>query len=425
MHDYSGHPFQVELSRELARRGHRVVHQFSADYVTGHGVLDVQPDDPDSFAVHTLPAGVEFRKYDLLGRLRFELGYARAWSRYLRAHPEIGVVVACNVPLFALAYMRVVFARRSTRWVLWHQDVYSGGVGDELARRLPNAAAVPLRWAVERVEQAQVRSAEQVVAISDSFVTQYEKWGLSTEHVTVVPNWAPLDDITPGDRENSWTHSHGVRASALRIVYAGTLGRKHNPLLLLQLQRALRDAGVPADLLVCSEGVGADELAEAAGTSDDVRILGFQPAQSLPDVLAAADVTVALLEPDAAAFSVPSKVLSYLAAGRPIILLAPTENPAAADVQRAGGFVASPTQAGVNEAATWLADVAGRPGALCELGRSARRYAEERFGIDVIADRFEDVLQAAAGPRPLDAASSGLLPAWRPGSLRVRSRSGR
>ena len=35
IHDYSGHPGQVHLSRELARRGHHVEHQYCASYTTG------------------------------------------------------------------------------------------------------------------------------------------------------------------------------------------------------------------------------------------------------------------------------------------------------------------------------------------------------------------------------------------------------
>ncbi len=68
--------------------------------------------------------------------------------------------------------------------------------------------------------------------------------------------------------------------------------------------------------------------------------------------------------PDAAQFSVPSKVLSYMSAGRAIIGLMPSGNPAAADVHTAGGFVATPTVAGANAAADWLAAITSDPRAL-------------------------------------------------------------
>jgi glycosyltransferase involved in cell wall biosynthesis len=128
-----------------------------------------------------------------------------------------------------------------------------------------------------------------------------------------------------------------------------------------------------------------------------VKILGYQDADHFSDVLASADLLIALLEPDAANFSVPSKVLSYLSAGRPIIALVPEGNPAALDVLAAGGCVAPPTSAGAAHAAGWLAGIENDPAALQALGRRARVLAEERFDIVRIGDEFEQILFEAVG----------------------------
>jgi colanic acid biosynthesis glycosyl transferase WcaI len=397
VHDYSGHPFQVQLSRELARRGHSVLHEYSTQYVTGHGNLTVTEDDPNTLRIEGVEASVPIRKYDPVARMRFELSYGRAWRARLENDPA-DVVVACNVPLFALASVRRQLARSGRRWVFWHQDIYSLGVAAEIDRKLPGLVAAPLRRWAYGLERSQVRSADRVVAIGDAFVDHYRSWGLDTGHVDVIPNWAPLDDLVPGARDNAWTREQGLPSGPVRLLYAGTLGRKHNPLLLFDLVDAVRRQGVDATLVVCSEGVGADELAAASTGRSDVRILGYQPADRFAEVLAGADLMVALLEPDAAAFSVPSKVLSYLSAGRPTIALIPDANPAAADVRAAGGFVASPSPEGAAAAAGWLADaVSSGPDALGMLGSRARQLAERKFDIDAITDKFEHILFAAVG----------------------------
>jgi glycosyltransferase involved in cell wall biosynthesis len=395
VHDYSGHPFQVQLSRELARRGHSVLHEYSSQYISGRGRLTVTDDDPDTLRIEPVQARQPNRKYDPLGRIRFELSYARAWRERLEREPA-DVIVACNVQLFSLAAVRRYLVRSGRPWVLWHQDICSLAVAGEINRRLPKALGGPLgRWA-EALERAQVRSADRVVAIGDAFVSQYRQWQLPTDRVDVIPNWAPLDELVPGERDNAWAREQQLPQQPVRLLYAGTLGRKHKPLLLLDLLDAAKARGIDATLVVCSEGLGADELAEAARHRSDVRMLGYQPAERFAEVLASADVMVALLEPYAAAFSVPSKVLSYLSAGRPTIALVPEGNPAADDVRAAGGFVADPSGAGVEQAAGWLAHtVRTDPGALTRLGQQARQLAEKQFDIGAIADRFEDVLRAA------------------------------
>jgi glycosyltransferase involved in cell wall biosynthesis len=155
--------------------------------------------------------------------------------------------------------------------------------------------------------------------------------------------------------------------------------------------------GVNASLLVVSEGVGADDLRAAAGDRRDVKVLGYQPAEHMSEVLSSADLLVALLEPDAAQFSVPSKVLSYLSVGRPVVALVPEGNPAAQDVLAAGGCAADPTGPGVRTAATWIAEVARDPRDLAARAARARSLAEQRFDIERIGRRFEEIFSAALG----------------------------
>ncbi len=51
IHDFSGHSFQVQLSRELAGCGHFVVQGFSSQFVTGRGRLELAPTDPVSLGI--------------------------------------------------------------------------------------------------------------------------------------------------------------------------------------------------------------------------------------------------------------------------------------------------------------------------------------------------------------------------------------
>ena len=68
------------------------------------------------------------------------------------------------------------------------------------------------------------------------------------------PDWAPLDELVPGARDNGWARRQGLPVDAVRLLYAGTLGRKHNPRLLLELLDAVPHRGVDATLTVVSRG---------------------------------------------------------------------------------------------------------------------------------------------------------------------------
>jgi glycosyltransferase involved in cell wall biosynthesis len=145
-------------------------------------------------------------------------------------------------------------------------------------------------------------------------------------------------------------------------------------------------------IVAITEGLGADYLRsqKEALRLDNLLLLPFQPFEELPMALAAADVLIAILEPNAGVFAVPSKVATYLCAQRPLLLAVPAENLAARTVGRAGaGIVVSPVNtAGFLEAAEKLAgDIALRK----VLADNGYRFAKMEFDIQRIAPKFDNI----------------------------------
>lgn len=393
VHDYSGHPFQVQLSRELARRGHDVLHQHFVGFLTPKGALVRREDDPPTFAVEGLELGEAFAKYSFVKRRRQEIAIGRKIAQRLAAwRPD--AVLASNIPLDPLRIVQQASRRAGARFVFWQQDIYSAAMTRLLPRKLPVVGHAVAGW-YQRLEAQIVRDSDAVVCITDDFVPQLESWGLPRSRATVIENWAPLDEIVPCPRDNSWAAEHGLVGRRV-ILYSGTLSLKHDPSLIRDL--CLRFQSVP-DLvfLVVSEGPGADWLREQAVKTDlsNLRVLPFQPYGRFSEVLATATVVLAIIEANAGAYSVPSKVLSYLSAGRPILLAVPPENLAARTVLRvdAGQVVPSGDREGLGKS---LEDMLANPEELNRKGYAGRSYAEQAFAIRTLGDRFEAVLSPAA-----------------------------
>ena len=110
-----------------------------------------------------------------------------------------------------------------------------------------------------------------------------------------------------------------------------------------------------------------------------------------PEVLATGDVLVGILKAEAGIYSVPSKVLSYLCAERPILLSMPTENLASSIVQNSrAGIASNPSDLnGFLSDADMLYD---DPDLRRRFGKNGRAYAHRNFDIRTIADTFESIL---------------------------------
>ena len=399
LHDFAGHAFPMDLTRALGRRGHTVLHTYCESYRGGKGRFDVDADDGD-IAVVSLSMGATFAKYSPLRRVSQEIAYGR---RFTALAEEFGpdVVVVCNMPIVVQRVVASWCRQQGVPWVFWLQDLYSVAIRAAAAQRLGGTAGKLAGYGSESLERSLVRQAAAVVPITEDFQPLLDRWGVERERCTVIENWAPLADLPERARENPWRREQGIADDRFVFLYSGTLGLKHRPELLFELAAQHTD---DADVVVISEGMGEQRLRAmlADRPLPNLRLLPFQPFEQFPDILGAADTLVALLEPSAGTFSVPSKVLSYLCAGRPILGAIPSENLAARTVERSGaGLVVPPTDV---EAFLLAAKQLRNDSRLRQVaGRCARSYAEATFDTDVVTDRFVDVIgQALGSARTID-----------------------
>lgn len=391
IHDFSGHPFQVELSRELARRGHQVTHSYCPAWVSGKGRLETEPGD--TLVIEPVGPSEPIAKDKFVKRLFVEarLGL-QLLGQVRRTKADVAMLSNAQIPTLVVFAFGMLLLRKP--WVLWHQDVYAVAVKAFAADRLGRGFRL-IAETFTIAERWTSRRAAAVVVIADSFVDVHREWG-TADKTTVIPNWAPLDEIVPVERHNAWSAEQGLD-DVRTLLYSGTLGLKHNPALLVGLAAAVRDAGTPVRLVVVTEGPAEAVLREESTRLDvPLTLLPFQPYERLSEVLGSGDVLVVLLEQDAGAFSVPSKTLSYLCSGRPIAGFMPAENLASRLVGDVDGLVVPPNAESLPGAAEWVAGVLADDGERARLGKQARVLAEREFALEGCADRFETIIARAA-----------------------------
>ncbi len=396
VHDYAGHPFPTELSRSLARRGHHVTHAFATNLVTPRGNLSRQPKDSPELAFRPVAMSAAYRtnKYSFLKRAGYERDYGLELAA-LVAELRPDVILSGQTPSVPQWRLLRTAGSLGIPVITWVQDVYSVAVrmlARKRSRLLGELAGAWYGWLDRRCFQASA----SVVAITEDFRPVLRDFGVGDSRIHVVPNWASLEEISPRPRENAWSRARGLDGRFV-FLYSGTLAMKHNPELLSTLAEHF-SADPTAHLLVIAEGPGAEALRrrQQARALPNLELLPFQPYENMPDILGAADVAIAILEADAGAFSVPSKVLTYHAAGKPILAAMPARNLATRIIQTEGsGVCVEPGDtAGFVEAARRLKqDAALRQ----TMARRARAYAEREFDIGRITARFENILAEAVG----------------------------
>lgn len=390
--DFGSYAFTAQLARTLAGRGHKVLYSGFADFQGPKAAVREDTGGQTSLSFEPVSLGEEFHRYNFARRRGQEIRLGRAFAEQVRRHGA-DVVISANTPIDVAATLQKAAAREGIAYVHWLQDIISLAMKTVLTAKLGAAGQAVTAYYAWR-EARLLRASDAVIAITDDFFRALSGVSLDPARCHTVPNWAPLDELPVLPKDNDWARAHGIAGKRV-LLYSGSMGLKHNPRLIVAAAEALAgDPGVA--IVVVAEGVGADFLAEAKRQKklDNLTLLPYQRIELLPQVLAASDVLTAFVDAEASDFCVPSKVLTYLCAGRAVLLAIPRNNLAARIVGEhgLGATVAPDDCVGYRAAVIKLLEDQGRRQISAA---NARAYAERNFEIGAIADRFEAILAKA------------------------------
>jgi len=193
------------------------------------------------------------------------------------------------------------------------------------------------RW--EALHRRALRSATRVIVLGEDMRDRIIAKGVDAARVVVSRDGItiPLELPSP---ENSVARE--IRGNfRFVLVHAGNLGFYGAWQTLIQAVRALEREGV--GLVFVGEGAMKPQVEAMAAGSSAIRFLPFRPASEIPLVLSSGDMHVVTVKRGLEGVVVPSKLYPTLAAGRPVLSVAPEESDVVRIVRRSGcGLSADP-----------------------------------------------------------------------------------
>jgi colanic acid biosynthesis glycosyl transferase WcaI len=312
------------------------------------------------------------------------------------------VVLAMSPPLtLGLAGWAVARARRAP-FVFNVQDIFPDVAVELGMLRNPKVIAV-----ASKLERFVYRHADTVTVLSDDLAANVAaKLGPDQDpaKVRVIPNFVDTGFITVADRDNGYRREYGLEGRTV-VMYAGNVGFSQSLDLLIEAARRFVDR--PDVVFVINGGGSAMAgLSEQAAGMANLRFVGMQPKSRLPEVLAAADLHVVPLRTGLARSSVPSKLYSILAAGRPILASVDEGTEVARTVERAGAGRAVPP----DDPAAFLAALEAMladPPSLRSAGLAGRRWVESWASPRAVGRAYSDLFEELLVGRGRDAGNGG------------------
>jgi glycosyltransferase involved in cell wall biosynthesis len=294
------------------------------------------------------------------------------------------LVLAMTDPPFAGIVGAAIARMKGIPFVYNIRDLYPDmAIGGDIVR--------PQRWVRvwERWHRAALRHAIRVIVLGDDMRERVISKGVDPNRVVVIRDGAsvPAPGAPLGDPAIS-----EIRGSAdFVVLHAGNLGFYGAWSTLLDAAKILPHNGTR--LVFVGDGANRKQLEESNQGCTNVRFLPFRPASEIPCVMAAGDLHVVTIRRGLGGVVVPSKVYSILAAGRPILAVAPDDTDVARIVRSEDcGVVVDPD----NPAAVAVAiqNLKSDPARLAAMSLRARR-ASEKYAKENELEKYVGVLEAA------------------------------
>jgi colanic acid biosynthesis glycosyl transferase WcaI len=324
-----------------------------------------------------------------LNRLFENISFGAAAAMAVLFTRRADVVIVETWPLFAVQFCRMAAALRGIPWIYYIKDVYPEAA--EAAGIIVRCGRIA-EW-LRRWDSGLCRASSQVVVISEGMRALIEQnREFDSSRITVIEDWIDETQYPQFPHDNTWRREKAIPPHTFVALFAGNIGLVSGADILIEVATLLRSR---QDILILCVGQGmlkAKMIADAQALGlTNIRFEPFQERSRVPEVQCASSATVLTMQKDVTTSSVPSKLISYLAAGRPVVCAAP-EGTDAAEIVRAGraGIVVEPGNArAIADAIVRLAD---KPAEAAFMGKNARAQFMARFTVSQRIDQFQELL---------------------------------
>jgi glycosyltransferase involved in cell wall biosynthesis len=332
-------------------------------------------------------------KSDFISQLRNLVGFATVAVPRALSVEHVDLVMGTSPSIFQALSAWLVSAVKRKPFLLEIRDLWPEfiiGMG-----KLKNPIAIAVAKGLERFLYSR---ADHLLVNSPAYVDYLVSKGVQRSRISLIPNGVETELFAPSAKRSAaaraFRERYGVSDKFI-VMYTGAVSPANDLGVLLDAAAQLQD--IPhVHFLIVGDGKSRQELEETAtrrGLSN-VTFTGTQPKASIPDVLAAADLCVAVLQniPEFR-LTYPNKVFDYLASGKPVALAIDGVIRKVVEDAGAGVFVQPGDPAAMARAVRAFATDPGRARSMGERGRD---YVAREFDRRAHGSAFADLLTAAA-----------------------------
>ena len=303
---------------------------------------------------------------------------------WLLRKQNFDVVFTYGVSPVTVAIPAILISRvKNASMLFWVQDLWPealSATGEIKSKKLLSIVG----YVVKKI----YHSCDLILVQSEGFFKPAVKVGAESQKVIYFPNWAETL-YQPIVLKSSAKERTEVPCTGFVVMFAGNLGEGQSLDTILKAAKILK--GRDIHWVIFGDGRRRNWLDDEVESNQlhNVHVLGSRPMETMPGYFSLADAMLVTLKDDPVmATTIPGKVQTYLACGRPII---GALNGSGADViseSGAGYSVPSEDYEGLASSVLKMSKVSDADRQ--KMGECALSYYKDNFDRDVLVNQLND-----------------------------------
>jgi colanic acid biosynthesis glycosyl transferase WcaI len=297
-------------------------------------------------------------------------------------------VVALSPPLTLGTVGKVAAVRHRCKLILNLQDIFP-----DVAVTLGKIKSRSSIKVLEKYEKFTYNGSDAITVLSKDLEENVNKKidrKKNPPQIAVIPNFLISSSIKPQDRLTNYREEHQLGEKFV-VMYAGNLGNSQSFELITKAAKKHEERD-DIVYVINGGGVMSNQLKQQANVLRNLVVIDYQPVERLSEVLATADLHLVPLRTGLGGMSVPSKIYSIFAAGRPVIASVDSGTEIERIVAESEGGIAVPPD-DFDSFIFALESLIENSGLLKEMGNKATVWLENCYSSKTIADDYLDLIR--------------------------------
>ncbi|MBE0471046.1 MAG: glycosyltransferase family 4 protein [Methyloprofundus sp.] len=235
-----------------------------------------------------------------------------------------------------------------------------------------------------------------VLGQSKAFYDGIARYCNDKKKIGYLPNWSEEFVLSHAkiDAVELIKNDH----SKFKILFAGNIGEAQDFPSIIKAMKILKERGLDAKLFVVGDGRAFSQIKQEIselGLEYSIVLFGRYPLESMPNFFEAVDALLVSLK-DSPVFSmtIPSKIQSYMKAGKPILTMLSGEGSRVVDEAHCGLIADSGDYSQLANNMFTMATFSHEK--LETLGKNAKAYAGKEFDRDTLISQLESWFEEVA-----------------------------